>query len=171
MRFLSCLTLLVPAVLAFGSAMAEVPQTFSARIGGVDFAGDDDTILLVPVMGTFTLSASTQGAASYPPPKTPVDRFSVTCTIRTPAAPARYDSTAFSNHNICHATFTRGADASKGTSEVEYEVDTRHAGNLLEITSQVGKVIEGRFKLTMKAADGSTLEITDGRFKAEDRQI
>lgn len=171
MRFRSCLTLLVPALLAFGSATADVPQSFSARIGGVDFAGDDDTILLVPVMGTFTLSASTKGAASYPPPKTPIDRFSITCPVRTPAAPARYDSSAFANHNLCRATFTRGADAATGVKEVEYTIDTGHAGNLLEITRQVGKVIEGRFTLTMKAPDGSTLEISEGRFIAEDRQI
>lgn len=167
---------LVPAILTvsilFGAAAAraEQPQALSADVDGKAFVSDDDSILLVPVAGTFTLMASTKGAAAYPPPKTPIDRLSVTCDDPK-GKPVRFDSQKFANRNACRASFEKGEDKAAGVAEVEYELDTSSKQNFFEISAVTGKVYEGTFQFSMKAANGAKLTITSGKFKAEDRQL
>ena len=63
MRHLSiAVAALALAVVAAPAAQAESIQSLSAEIDGVPFASDDDGIAFVPVMGSLSLSASTQGA-------------------------------------------------------------------------------------------------------------
>jgi len=58
-RSMICITLLATA-----SAWANETQSLTAKIDGAAFAADDNTILLVPLKGTFTLQAATAGAAA-----------------------------------------------------------------------------------------------------------
>jgi hypothetical protein len=61
-------------------ARADTPQKLSATVDGKLFESDDDSIMyLLPRPGVFNLIASTKGSATYPPPKTPVDRLSINC--------------------------------------------------------------------------------------------
>jgi hypothetical protein len=156
------------AIFAAAYAIANEPQSLSAKVDGAAFAGDDDTILLVPLKGTFTLQAATAGAAAYPPPKTPIDRLSITCDAFTPGQPMTLGAKDFASSQ-CRATFIKGAAA--GAEGDEYSLDKTGAGILFEITSSRGKVIEGRFAFPMKNKAGKTLTLSDGHFVAEDRQL
>lgn len=167
---------LVPAILTLtilcgaAAARAEQSQALSADVDGTTFVSDDDSILLVPVAGTFTLIASTKGSTAYPPPKSPIDRLSVTCDDPN-GKPMRFDSQKFANRNACRASFEKGEDKAAGTPEVEYELDSSSKTNAFEFTAVNGKVYEGTFQFSMKAANGAKLTITSGKFKVEDRQL
>lgn len=163
------LSLLAIALSVASTASANDPQSLTAKVDGAAFAGDDDTILLLPLKGTFTLQAATAGAASYPPPKTPIDRLSITCTAFTPGQPIKLGRQEFASSE-CRATFTKGA-RNAGKEDDEYSLDKTGAGILFEITASHGKVIEGRFAFPMKNKAGESLAISDGRFMAEDRQL
>lgn len=154
--------------LAAGQARADEPQSLSAQVDGKAFVSDDDDILLVPVMGTFTLSASTAGAASWPPPKTPIDRVTITCKAESLAQPLKLTAKEFAAP-VCRASFEQGRPPGMDQSGVVYELD-KSRDILFEITAVRGKVIEGRFAFTMKNDSGKALAISDGRFVAEDRQ-
>jgi hypothetical protein len=156
------------ALFAGGCANAKETQWLTAKVDGAAFAGDDDTILLVPLQGTFTLQAATAGAAAYPPPKTPIDRLSITCDAFTPGQPMTLGAKDFASSQ-CRATFIKGAAA--GTEGDEYSLDKAGAGILFEITASHGKVIEGRFAFPMKNKAGKALTLSDGHFVAEDRQL
>jgi hypothetical protein len=163
-RSLFCAVLFLTA-----SASANEPQSLTAKIDGAAFAGDDDTILLVPLKDTFTFQAATAGAAAYPPPKTPIDRLSITCTAFTPGQPMKLGNKEFAS-SACRATFSKGASGA-GKDDDEYSLDKAGAGILFEITASHGKVIEGRFAFPMKNKAGKMLTISDGHFVAEDRQL
>jgi hypothetical protein len=163
---LSCLTLLAALC---ASVDANEPQTLSARIDGATFLSDDDSILLVPLTHTFTLNAATAGASSYPPPKTPVDRLSITCKAFTPGQTLKLVGKDFAS-SACQATFSKGPRGS-GANPDEYSLDKGSADTLFEITAAHDKVIEGRFEFHLKNAAGKALTVSDGRFVVEDRQL
>ncbi len=164
----SCFTLFAIVCIS-GGAHAGTPQSLSAKIDGAAFAGDDDTILLVPLPNTFSLMASTAGAAAYPPPKTPIDRLSITCTMYTPGQSFKLTSKDFAAA-ACNATFSKAARA-PGEKATEYALDKDSTATLFEITAAHDKVIEGRFAFRLKSERGETLTISDGHFVAEDRQL
>lgn len=149
---------------------ADQPQSLTAQVAGKVFTSDDDGILLVPVQGSFTLQAATAGAASWPPPKTPIDRLSISCDADSLAKPLKLTAREFQDSD-CRASFEVGVAAGSSESPVKYELDKSSSDTLFEITAVRGKVIEGRFRFTMKSEAGATLAISDGRFVAEDRQL
>ncbi len=151
-------------------AQAETPQSFSARIGGDTFESGDAEISLVPVMGAFSLSASTRGASEWPPPKTRVDRLAITCDGFEDGKPLSRDSGDFAR-STCDVTFERGRKSMGGQADAEYRLDKDAVGNRLDITSANGKVYSGTFSFQLKNDNGETLAVTDGRFTAEDRQL
>ena len=149
---------------------ASEPQSLRAQVDGVAFAGDDDTIQFVPLpSGAFSLGAATAGAASWPPPKTPIDRLSITCRGLEAGKTLKLGSKDFDNSS-CDATFSKGASEA-GKDADDYALDKSSTATLFEITAAHGKVIEGRFELHLKNKAGKALAITDGHFVAEDRQL
>lgn len=170
-----CTAVLGVLALCAGVAMpmhagAKTPQKLSATIAGKSFESDDDGILyLMPAKTGLNLIASTKGASAYPPPKTPVDRLSINCR-NFDSKPRKYGPKDFGSHG-CEVTFTKGVSPKPfGDPEAEYRiVDGK---NSFEITSVSGKVIEGRFSFEMiDPKTKARLSITDGIFKAEDRQL
>ncbi len=161
-------SLLCVGILAACCANANEPQSLTMKVDGAAFAGDDDTILLVPLKDTFTLQAATAGAAAYPPPKTPIDRLSITCDAYRPGQTMTLGAKDFDSSQ-CRATFSKGAAG--GAEGDEYTLDKSGAGILFEITASHGKVIEGRFAFPMKNKSGKALSLSDGHFVAEDRQL
>lgn len=164
---LPCLTLLSLFCFSVG---ANEPQSLSATVDGHHFAGDDDTILLVPLSsGEFTLNAATAGAASYPPPKTPIDRLSIMCRGYVPGKAMKLGSKEFATA-ACGATFSK-ASKEAGKDAEEYSLDKDNSATLFEVTSAHDKVIEGRFEFHMTSKAGQALVISGGAFVAEDRQL
>jgi hypothetical protein len=159
--------ILLPSLIAFSAIAinANEPQSFTANVDGASFAGDDDTILFVPLpSGAFSLGVSTAGATAYPPPKTPVDEISIVCEGFTPGKTLKLDNKALSSAS-CDATFKRGADGTR------FSLDKDNPANQFEISSSHGKVIEGSVELHLKNPAGKSMTISNGRFVAEDRQI
>lgn len=162
-----------PFVLAFAVALFSVsawvhgdePQSLSAAVNGTPFSADDDTILFVPLdSGEFTLAAATAGAASYPPPKTPVDRLSIVCAGYVPGKPLQLGKKEFSPSG-CYATFIVGAN------DESFSLDKDNVANRFEIKASHAKVIEGDFELHLTNKDGKKMTLTDGQFVVEDRQM
>lgn len=168
-RFLLMSAVLVSA-LQIAAVQAEVPQMLKATVGDATFVSDDGNINLIPVPGSFTLTAATAGADAYPPPKTPIDRLSIICNSYTVGKPTTYAAKEW-GPNLCQVNFIKGDKPMGGEPDATYTIDKSAGDNLLEITSASGKVIEGRFHFTLKSAKGATLKISDGSFKAEDRQL
>lgn len=150
-------------------ALAVTTQNLSATIDGKKFESDDAGILyLMPTKNGFNLIAGTKGASAYPPPKTPTDRLSFNCR-NFEGRPRKYTARDFGSSG-CEVTFVRGeSKVPFGAPDAEY----RHTGgnNAFEITAVNGKVIEGKFSLEMvEIKTRAKIKITDGVFKAEDRQ-
>ncbi|MBC3920543.1 hypothetical protein H8L32_23970 [Undibacterium sp. CY18W] len=157
---------LAPALLAH----AKVPQQLSAKIDGKLFESDDDGITyLIPTKGVLNLIASTKGASAYPPPKTLTDRLSIICRSFE-GKPVKYQARDFGN-NGCEVKFIKG-ESKQPFGEPVAEYDARDGKNMLEITTVSGKVIEGKFSFELKdKKTKAVLMITEGTFKAEDRQM
>lgn len=162
-------------LMAFGlgfplAATADTPQRLSASVDGKLFESDDDGIMyLMPTKGVLNLIASTKGASAYPPPKTPVDKLSINCS-NFDGKPVKFIF-AKSGSRSCEISFTQGVSQKPfGEPVAEYRmVDGK---NQLEITSVNGKVIEGTFSFAlMNVKTKAKMVITDGKFKAEDRQL
>ncbi|MBK6321405.1 MAG: hypothetical protein IPF38_04055 [Burkholderiales bacterium] len=162
-------------LMAFGlgfplAATADTPQRLSATVDGKLFESDDDGIMyLMPTKGVLNLIASTKGASAYPPPKTPVDKLSINCS-NFDGKPVKFIF-AKSGSRSCEISFTQGVSQKPfGEPVAEYRmVDGK---NQLEITSVNGKVIEGTFSFEfMNVKTKAKMVITDGKFKAEDRQL
>lgn len=163
-------TLMMASTLALHTAArADTPQNLSAKIGGKPFESDDAGILyLMPTKSTLNLIAGTKGASAYPPPATPTDRLSINCR-GFEAKPVKYVAKDFGNHG-CEVKFVQGESRKPfGDPQAEYRIAP--GNNVLEITSVKGKVIEGKFSFEMvEVKTKAKLAITDGTFKAEDRQ-
>lgn len=164
-------TLILLALAAFSSAVhADTPQNLSAKVGGKAFESDDSGILyLMPTKTGFNLIASTKGASAYPPPKAPIDRLSVNCA-NFEMKPRKWAAKDFGSHG-CEARFIEGeSKVPFGEPTAEYRV-VGAGRNVIEITSVKGKVIEGKFAFEMvNVKTKARLLITDGTFRAEDRQ-
>lgn len=159
------------ALAAFASfPHAQEPQSLSAKIGDSAFESGDDEITLVPISGSFTLSAATRGAAAWPPPKTPIDRLAITCDGFKDGKPLLLDSKAFAR-STCDVTFEKGTKPMGGEPEASWTLDKRAADNRFEIARADGKVYKGTFSFRLKDARGGTVAITNGRFRIEDRQL
>ncbi|WP_313920033.1 hypothetical protein [Tahibacter sp.] len=166
-------TILFLALACSFAASASEPQSLSARIGDTIFVSDDDGITLVPVgnaSGSFSLSATTQGASAYPPPKTPVDRLSIICSGMAAGKPMKLDSKWFSRAE-CDVRFVKGVKMMGGDPDAEYTLDKDHAGNVFEVESAAGKRYTGRFNFRLVDATGTAHLVTDGKFVVEDRQL
>jgi len=150
-------------------AAADQPQALSADIGGQPFVSDDDGIMLIPIGETFTLSATTAGASTYPPPKTRIDRLSITCDGYAPDRSFSLSAEALSR-STCDVGFTVGRKPYGEDPDAEFRLDKNSPDNRFEVTAARGKVIEGRFTFRLKDAKGTPLTIENGRFVAEDRQ-
>lgn len=161
-----CLALLLAACAVRGAE----PQTLTAQVGDIAFESGDEEIVFVPSGSAFSLSASTKGAAAWPPPKTRVDRLSVICDGFEDGKPLVLDHRAF-EHSTCDVTFYKGAKPMGGTSEAEYTLDKDSADNRFEIVRASGKVYEGTFKFRLKDDKGGAVTVTNGRFRIEDRQL
>lgn len=172
MRILPGPTLLFALACSFAASAGE-PQSLSARIDSAAFVSDDEGITLVPIGdagGSFSLSAVTQGASAYPPPKTPVDRLSIICSGLVAGKPVKLDSGNFSRAE-CDVRFVKGVKTMGGDPDAEYTLDKDHAGNVFEIESAVGKRYTGRFSFRLIDAKGAAHLVTEGKFAAEDRQL
>lgn len=155
---------------SFSSARADELQTLTAQIGDIAFESGDDEITLVPIDDKFSLSASTKGAAAWPPPKTRIDRLSITCDGFVNGKPFALDHKAF-ERSVCDVHFEKGAKSMGGTTDAEYKLDKNSADNRFEITRASGKVYEGTFTFRLKDDKGGAITVTNGKFKAEDRQL
>lgn len=163
-----CITLLLPVLVS--SARAEQPQSLSALVGEVAFESGDAEISLVPVGGSFSLSASTKGAAAWPPPKTRIDRLAIVCDGFAPGKPLELDHKAF-ERSTCDVTFDKGSKPMGGAAEASYRLDKDSADNRFAITAANGKVYEGTFSFVLKDDKGGAIRVANGRFTAEDRQL
>ncbi len=158
-------------IAAMSSAVhATEPQTLSAQIGDIAFQSGDEEILLVPTGSSFSLSASTQGAAAWPPPKTRIDRLSIQCDGFADGKPLTLDHKAFAR-SVCDVTFDKGHRSMGGAPEAEYRLDKDSPDNRFEITRADGKVYEGTFTFQLRSNRGDTLKVRNGRFRVEDRQL
>lgn len=166
------LSLAVAVAFAFPPAVhAKAPQNLSAKVGGKVFESDDPGILyLMPTKTGFNLIAGTKGASAYPPPKTLTDRLAIMCKNYN-AKPVKWVAKDFGNHG-CEVTFVEGESKKPfGDPVAEYRA-TGSDKNVMEITSVNGKVIEGKFTFELvNTKTKAKLLITDGTFKAEDRQM
>ncbi len=164
------LTLMAFSLAAPLAAMAKTSQSLSALVDGKLFESDDDGIMyLMPTKGVLNLIASTKGASAYPPPKTPVDNLSINCD-NFDGKPVKF-AFAKSGSRSCEVSFTQGVSQKPfGEPVAEYRmVDGK---NQLEITSVNGKVIEGTFSFELvNVKTKAKMTITNGKFKAEDRQM
>ncbi|MEO6076021.1 MAG: hypothetical protein ABIP56_04370 [Dokdonella sp.] len=167
-RFL-LMTALLASALQITDVQAEVPQVLKATVGDAAFISDDNNITLIPLPGSFTLIAATAGADAYPPPKTPVDRLSISCNSYAEGKATTYTNDEW-GQKLCQVEFVKGEMPMGGEPNATYTIDKSAGDNLLEITSASGKVIEGRFHFTLKSDKGVSLKISEGSFKAEDRQ-
>lgn len=151
-------------------AYAKTPQKFSAKIAGVSFESDDDGILyLMPTKGVINIIVTTKGASAYPPPKTPIDNLSIICR-HFEGKPIHYAAKDFGS-NGCEVTFTKN-QSKKPFGKPGAEFKIVDGNNSLEITSVKGKVIEGKFSFEMiEEKTGKKMSVTEGVFKAEDRQL
>lgn len=145
-------------------------QTLTAHVGGSAFESGDDEITLVPIGDRFSLGASTQGAAAWPPPKTRVDRLSIVCDGFADGKPLVLDHKAF-ERSVCDVTFQKGTKPMGGAPDAEYTLDKDSAVNHFEITRANGKVYEGTFTFRLKDGGGNGLHVENGRFRVEDRQL
>ncbi len=167
-----CTISLLAAALALSMtlpAAAATPQHLSATIDGRKFESDDAGILyLMPTRSVLNLIASTKGASAYPPPKTLSDRLSINCS-NFDGKPRKYSAKEFGSSG-CEVRFIKGESRQPfGAPEAEYKI--ADGNNVFEVTSVKGKVIEGRFSFEMvEVKTKSRIRITDGVFKAEDRQ-
>lgn len=172
MRILSGSILLFALACSF-TASASEPQSLSALIDSTAFVSDDKGITLVPIGdagGSFSLSAITQGASAYPPPKTPVDRLSIICGGMVAGKPTKLDSKWFSRAE-CDVRFVKGVKMMGGDPDAEYKLDKQYAGNVFEVESAAGKRYSGRFSFRLVDAKGTEHLVTDGKFVIEDRQL
>ena len=169
--WLGIASLFALACISFGTtATADEVQSLSADINGTAFVSDNDSIVLVPLSNSFTLSADTQGASAYPPPKNRIDHLAIMCRNYPPGQVFKLDAKDFADSN-CHVSFKQGVSNNAGMPAQEYALDKTSADNLFEITAAHGKVIEGRFSFRLKDSVGMVLTIANGKFKAEDRQL
>lgn len=159
------------ALLICIGAHAEEPQSLSATVDGAHFAGDNDTIVLVPLAsGQFTLNVATAGAAGWPPPKTPIQRLSIVCKGFAPGKTFKLGSADFGSTSNCYAKFIKEA-SEPGKEADEYMLDQTNPTISFEVTAARGKVIEGTFQMRLSNKAGKLLTIGEGRFVAEDRQL
>lgn len=147
-------TVLISA-LQIAEVQAEVPQMLEATVGDATFVSDDGNVHLIPVPGSFTLTASTAGADAYPPPKTPIDRRSIICTSYTLGETTTYAAREW-DPNLFQVNFIKGDKPMGGEPDATYTIDKSAGDNLLEITSASGKVIEARFHFKLKSDKGAT---------------
>jgi len=158
------------AIASPSAARASEQQTLTAQVGDIAFESGDDEITLVPVGDKFSLGASTRGAAAWPPPKTRVDRLSITCDGFEDGKPLMLDHKAF-ERSVCDVTFQKGTKSMGGTPEAVYKLDKDSAENRFEITRANGKVYEGTFTFRLKDDKGGVIEVKNGKFMVEDRQL
>jgi len=161
---------LFAALVATAAVHAETPQSFAAQVGDIAFESGDAEITLVPIAGSFSLSASTRGASAYPPPKTRIDRLSIVCDGFADGKPLVLDHRSF-ERSVCNVTFDKGTKPMGGSPEATYQLDKNSADNRFEIKSASGKVYEGSFTFRLKDGQGNAISVSQGRFKAEDRQL
>jgi hypothetical protein len=150
-------------------AMAATTQNLSATIDGKKFESDDDGILyLMPTKSVLNLIAGTKGAMAYPPPKELTDKLSINCK-NFDGKPRKYTAKEFGSSG-CEVKFIKG-ESRKPFGEPVAEYKVVDGNNSFEVTSVKGKVIEGKFSFEMiEVKSKAKLKITDGVFKAEDRQ-
>ncbi len=160
----------IALMLSSGLSSAQTTQSLSAQIGDIAFQSGDEEITLVPVDESFSLSASTAGAASWPPPKTRVDRLSITCDGFKNGQTLVLDHKAF-DRSTCSVSFFKGDKPMGGEPEATYQLDKDSVDNRFEITRADGKVYEGRFQFQLKDASGTPIKVSNGRFVIEDRQL
>ena len=161
--------MIVSTVAAHTAALADTPQSLTAKIGGKPFESDDSGILyLMPTKNSLNLIARTKGGGVYPPPTTPIDRLSIMCKDFD-AKPVKYVAKDFGTYG-CEVKFVQG-ESKKPMGDPQAEYRIAPGNNVLEITSVKGKVIEGKFAFELvEVKTKAKLSITDGTFKAEDRQ-
>ena len=152
------------------TAMAET-QSLKATIDGKVFESDDDGITLIPVAGSFSLSASTKGFSRYPSPPGLSDRLAIACRNFEGNA-VKYTADDFA-YGRCNASFAKGRSKQPfGKDEALFEVNRKSISpkTMVEITKASGKVIEGRFVLEMMEEGKAKKISVEGTFRAEDRQ-
>jgi hypothetical protein len=168
MRHAVVLIVLITLGLTAAARAADL-QTLTADIDGTSFESDDDGISFIPVMGSFSLAASTKGASAWPPPTTRIDRLSIVCRPYDEAATKTFSSTDFQNSG-CDVTFAVGTKSMGGDPDASYRLDKDSPNNQLAITHAAGKTISGTFQFDLTDDAGKSVHVRNGRFAAEDRQ-
>ena len=162
-----------PSLLYTAYVHAET-QSLKASVDGTVFESDDAGITLVPVAGSFTISAITKGFSVYPGPAGLSDRLMIACRGFEPK-PRKYSIEDFRNGR-CNAGFIKGqSNQPLGKSVAEYESrrDATRQKSFIEITSASGNVIEGKLLVELVpegSAKGTKAIVDEGTCKAEDRQ-
>lgn len=168
MRHLSaCLAI---AAFAACTAAHAAPQTLTAQVGDIAFEAGDDDIVLVPLDDSFALSAATKGASDWPPPKTRIDRLAISCDRFQPGQALLLDAKDFAR-STCDVRFELGHKGMGKDPEATWTLDKGASGNRFEITRAQDKHYEGRFTFQLKDASGEAIEVRNGRFVIEDRQL
>ena len=168
---LSALTIAVALPLP---ALAATTQNLAATIDGNKFESDDAGVLLVPVAGSFSLSATTKGFSVYPPPAGLSDRLAISCR-GFEAKPRKYTIQDFRDGR-CNASFTKGQSKQpfgKPVAEFESRRDATQQKSFIDVTGASGKVIEGKFLVELVpegSPKGTKAIIAEGTFKGENRQ-
>ncbi len=157
-------------LLASAPVFAEQTQSLSAQVGVIAFQSGDEEIVLVPIDASFSLTASTLGAAAWPPPKTRIDRLSITCDGFKPGQTLVLDDKAF-QRSTCDVSFKKGDKPMGEEPDAEYRLDKDSSDNRFEITQAHDKVYEGVFQFDLKDANGASIKLRNGRFVIEDRQL
>ncbi|MBX3700029.1 MAG: hypothetical protein KF903_03405 [Dokdonella sp.] len=158
------------AALAASTTAHAAPQSLTAQVGDIAFEAGDDDIMLVPLDDSFALSASTKGSAQWPPPKTRVDRLAISCDHFQAGQTLLLDDKAFAR-STCDVSFEVGHKGMGKDPDATWKLDKGASGNRFEITRAQGKQYEGRFTFHLKDAGGKAIEVRDGRFVIEDRQL
>ena len=166
--------LVVAPSLFYTASLHAETQSLKANIDGSSFESDDPGVLLVPVAGSFTISAITKGFSAYPGPAGLSDRLMFGCRGYE-AKPHKYSIEDFRSGR-CNAGFTKGQSKQtmgKPVAEYESRRDATQQKSFIEITSASGKVIEGKFLVELVpegSPKGTKAIVAEGTFKAEDRQ-
>lgn len=161
--------LAVAVFAASPSLHAQITQSLEAQVDGSTFQSDDDGITFIPVMGNFSLSASTKGASAYPPPTSRIDRLAIVCRPFEAGETKTFTAIDFGNSG-CDVTFTVGTRPMGGEPDASFHLDKSSGENRFEIAAARGKIIEGTFQFDLKDDQGKQMTVRNGRFVAEDRQ-
>jgi hypothetical protein len=73
--------------------------------------------------------------------------------------------------STCGVRFDKGIEPMVASADATYRLDKNSSENRFESTAASGKVYEGAFSFCLKDSQGDVISMSQGQFKAEDRQL